>query len=100
MNTQTRTISTTAHFTLEHEGRPTVTVFRELVADEDSDGSWLVYTVEPSSVGDAGETMASASVRVKDEASVRLLADLFSMLAGPAVFGSQSQRTETTHDNQ
>ncbi len=86
-STQTRTISTTAVFTLEQGTDQMFGVYRELVCDEDNDGSWLVYTVEPETVGIDGEDKVSGSIRLRDKASVELVSSLFSMLADPGGFG-------------
>jgi hypothetical protein len=93
MNTQiqTRTISTTADITLHQDGTAPLLVTRELVMDEDTDGSWLVYAVVPESVDDTGEGMASGSIRVTDEAGKRLLGKVFSMLADPASSRSRTR---------
>ena len=91
---RTRRISTTAHITLEQGDTESLVVSRELVMDEDRDGTWLVYAVVPESVDDAGERMVSGSIRVTDEAGKQLLGNLFTLLAGPGVFGSAPTRTQ------
>ena len=84
---QTRRISTTAAFTLEQGADQPFRVYRELVCDEDNDGSWTVYAVEPETVGSDGEGMVSGAIRLRDKASVELVSNLFSMLADPGRFG-------------
>jgi hypothetical protein len=81
--TQTRTISTTADITLQQDGTAPLLVARELVLDEDTDGSWLIYAVIPETVDDTGEGMASGSIRVTDEAGKQLLGKVFALLADP-----------------
>lgn len=80
---QPRTIDTTAHITLQQDETAPLLVSRELVMDEDTDGSWLVYVVVPESVDDSGEGMVSGSIRVTDETGKQLLGDLCGLLADP-----------------
>lgn len=41
--TQTRIIGMTGHIMLEQGGQQSITVYRDLMIEEDLNGSWLVY---------------------------------------------------------
>jgi hypothetical protein len=83
-----RSISTTAYILMaEGTGQP-IEIYRELVLQENEDGTWLVYTLRPKTAAEdhIEELTGSGSIKVEDHTTRRFLGDLFSLLANPEAF--------------
>lgn len=76
-------VSTIGTFEFAQADKEPITVSRELVFDQDLDGSWLVYVAHPDTVDDAGEDMVSSSIHVKDPQQVELISDIVAILIDP-----------------
>jgi hypothetical protein len=83
-----RSISTTANIQLSDGNGQEFDISRELVLQENQDGTWLIYALrpKPSGANDGGEGMVSGSIKVSDHATMAFLIDLFTLLADPGGF--------------
>jgi hypothetical protein len=87
-----RSISTTANISLADGHGQEFDTYRELVMQENTDGTWLVYAMRPgdSATDGSEEATVSGSIKVADEATRAFLVDLFSLLADPGAFCEKS----------
>lgn len=80
----TRTIITTAHFTLTDTSGQKSNVYRDLALVEKGDGGWLVTAGEPDATDSPeGELVSSGMISVPVEAA-SAFDELFALIADPA----------------
>lgn len=84
-----RSISTTANIYLADGHGQEFDTYRELVMQENEDGTWLVYALRPrtAEVDRLDDGIISGSIKVADEETRAFFVDLFSLLADPGTFG-------------
>ena len=88
-----RSISTTANIYLADNHGQEFAKSRELVLQENKDGTWLVYALRPGNadVNGSEERIVSGSIKVVDEATKAFLVNLFSILADPGAFRDSAE---------
>jgi hypothetical protein len=69
IQTQTWTISTTAHFAVTDAAGQESSVYRELTLVEKDEGGWLVVVTEPDPIQPEGDVQAGDMISRLDEAA-------------------------------
>lgn len=89
-----RSISTTANIQLSDGNGQEFDTYRELVLQENQDGTWLVYAMRPKSsdTSSGGAHIGSGAIKVSDPETMRFLVDLFTLLADPGAFDTRIEK--------
>lgn len=92
-NSHERSITTVASILLADGHGQEFDTYRELVMQENRDGTWIVFALRPKTVdaGDSEEKIVSGSIKVDDEMTIAFLSRLFSLLADPGAFSEDGQ---------
>ena len=90
MSTQTRTISTTAHFTVTDAAGQESSVYRELTLIEKQEDGWMLVVTEPNQDDPEGDVLSGGTIEVPDEAA-GVFDDLFTRIADPVRLGVRTR---------